>query len=129
MGRVFLALGALAGAFAVIMAAASAHALPQRLDAKALAAVQGALQMQGWHALALGMTGVWLMRAPPLAHRLGTLAGFGFLLGALLFCGAIYLHRLAGLSVGPVAPIGGALPLSSPGCSWPPPPLAAGPTS
>jgi uncharacterized membrane protein YgdD (TMEM256/DUF423 family) len=107
MGRIFLALGALAGALAVAMAAASAHALSERLDAKALEAVRGAVQMQGWHAIALVLTGLWLMRAPPLAHQLGTLAGFGFLIGALLFCGAIYAHRLAGLTIGPIAPIGG----------------------
>jgi uncharacterized membrane protein YgdD (TMEM256/DUF423 family) len=109
MGRIFLALGALAGAFAVAMAAATAHALSQRLDAKGLDAVRSAVQMQGWHALALVMTGLWLMRAPPLAYQLGTLAGFGFLVGMLLFSGAIYLHHLAGISIGPVAPIGGVL--------------------
>jgi uncharacterized membrane protein YgdD (TMEM256/DUF423 family) len=74
-----------------------------------LEAVRSAVQMQGWHALALVMTGLWVMRAPPLAHQLGSLAGFGFLLGMLLFCGGIYAHHLAGLSTGPVAPIGGVL--------------------
>ena len=107
MGRFFLAFGALAGALTVALAAVAAHALPQRLDAKALEAVRSAIQMQGWHAIALVMTGLWLLRAPPLAHQLGTVAGFGFLLGLLLFCGGIYAHHLAGLSTGPVAPIGG----------------------
>jgi uncharacterized membrane protein YgdD (TMEM256/DUF423 family) len=109
MGRIFLALGALAGALAVGMAATAAHALPQRLDTKALDAVRSAVQMQAWHAIALVLTGLWLMRAPPFAHQLGTLAGFGFLLGALLFCGGIYAHHLAGMATGPVAPIGGVL--------------------
>ncbi len=91
------------------LAAAAAHALPQRLDAKALEAVRSALQMQGWHALALVLTALWLMRAPPLAHQLGTLAAFGFLIGTILFCGAIYAHHLAGIAIGPVAPTGGIL--------------------
>jgi uncharacterized membrane protein YgdD (TMEM256/DUF423 family) len=109
MGRIFLALGALAGAFAVAMAAIAAHALPQRLDPKALEAVRSAIQMQGWHAMALILTGLWLMRAPPLAHQVATLAGFGFLLGALLFCGGIFVHHLAGVPTGAVAPFGGVL--------------------
>lgn len=110
MGRIWMVLGALLGAGAVGMAAAAAHALPQRLDAKALAAVESAIQMQGWHALALVLTGFWVMRAPPLAHTLGNLAGAGFALGTLLFCGTVYAHRLAGVSIpGPTAPVGGVL--------------------
>lgn len=109
MGRFLMAAGALAGASAVAMAAASAHALPQRLDARGLAAVQSAVQMQGWHALALVITGFWVMRAPPLSHLLGSIAGAGFLLGTILFCGAVYAHNLGGVSIGPVAPTGGLL--------------------
>ncbi len=108
MGRIWMALGALAGAGAVGMAAAAAHAL-QRLDAKALAAVQSAIQMQGWHALALVLTGLWVLRAPPLAHTLGNVAGAAFALGSLLFCGAVYAHHLAGIHSGPTAPVGGVL--------------------
>ena len=109
MGRIFLALGALAGALAVALSAVAAHALPQRLDPKGLEAVRNALQMQGWHAIALVVTGLWLLRAPPLAHQIGSVAGFGFLAGMLLFCGGIYAHHLGGLSTGPVAPVGGVL--------------------
>ncbi len=109
MGRIWMALGGLAGAGAVAMAAVAAHALPQRLDAKSLAAVQSAIQMQGWHAMALVLTGLWVLRAPPLAARLGTLAGCGFALGTVLFCGAIYANHLAGLHAGSAAPIGGVL--------------------
>ncbi len=109
MGRIWLVAGALAGAGAVGLAAAAAHALPQRLDARGLAAVQSAIQMQGWHALALVATGLWVVRAAPLAHALGNLAGAGFALGTLLFCGAVYANHLAGLHSGPVAPTGGVL--------------------
>ncbi len=104
-----MALGALYGAGAVGMAAAAAHALAARLDARALTAMQSAIQMQGWHALALLATGLWLMRAPPLAHTLGSLAGAGFGLGTLLFCGAVYANHLGGIHSGPTAPTGGVL--------------------
>ncbi len=109
MGRIWMALGALAGAGAVGMAAAAAHALATRLDAKAMTAIQSAIQLQGWHALALVATGLWVMRAPPLAHTLGNLAGLGFTLGLLLFCGAIYANHLGGVHSGPAAPTGGIL--------------------
>ncbi len=110
MGRVWMVVGGLAGAGAVGMAAAAAHALGGRLDARGLTAVQGAVQMQGWHALALVLTGMWVMRAGrPLGHTLGNLAGAGFTLGVLLFCGAVYAHQLGGLRLGPVAPTGGVL--------------------
>ncbi len=117
MGRVWMVLGALAGAGAVGLAAAAAHALPQRLDARGLAAMQSAIQMQGWHALALVATGLWVARADaagalrlgPLAHMLGNLAGCGFTLGLLLFCGAVYANHLGGVQSGPTAPTGGVL--------------------
>lgn len=109
MGRIFLALGAVAGAGFVALSAVAAHALPQKLDPKALAAVQSALQMQGIHALALVFAGLWVMRAPPVAHLLGSLAGCGFLGGTLVFCSAIYAHHLAGFATGPLAPVGGVL--------------------
>ncbi len=98
-----------AGASVVAMAAYAAHALPQRLDPKALEAVRSAIQIQGWHTLALLCTGLWVMRAPPLAHLLGSCAGFGFLAGMFLFSGAIYAHHLGGLATGPAAPFGGVL--------------------
>jgi uncharacterized membrane protein YgdD (TMEM256/DUF423 family) len=89
------------------MAAVATHALPRRLDPAALDAVRSAVQMQVWHALALILAGLWVMQAPPLAHRLGGIAGTGFCVGALLFCGAIYAHHLLGVSPGPLAPVGG----------------------
>jgi uncharacterized membrane protein YgdD (TMEM256/DUF423 family) len=108
MGRGFVVAGSLLGAASVGMAAVAAHALSGRLDAAGLEAVRSAVQMQGWHALALVAAGLWLMRAPAgWARRLAALAGGGFLLGTLLFCGGIYVHHLAALPTGPLAPVGG----------------------
>jgi len=105
----WIALGGFFGATGVAMAAAAAHVFRQ-LDARGLAAVQSAVQMQGWHAIALVLTGLWLLQAQGGAGRtLGSLAGGGFALGILLFCGAIYGNHLAGLHTGPLAPIGGVL--------------------
>jgi uncharacterized membrane protein YgdD (TMEM256/DUF423 family) len=104
-----MVLGALSGCGAVAMAAAAAHALPQKLTPKALDAVRAAIQMQGWHAIALVLVALWLLRAGPLPATVANLAGAAFALGLLLFCGSVYFGELAGLRFGPTAPIGGTL--------------------
>lgn len=103
--RLWIGLGALHGLIAVAMAAAAAHGLPERLDAQSMQFVRNALQMQGWHALALLFTGLWAARGRVTAH----LAGAAFALGAVLFCGAVYALALFGLRLPMVAPVGGTL--------------------
>jgi uncharacterized membrane protein YgdD (TMEM256/DUF423 family) len=104
-GKFWIVIGGLAGAFAVAMAAAAAHALPARLDARAMDIVRSGIQMQGWHALALLATGLWAPRGGMLANC----AGAAFTAGLVLFCGAVYLLALAGIGTGPAAPAGGLL--------------------
>jgi uncharacterized membrane protein YgdD (TMEM256/DUF423 family) len=101
MQRTWITLGALAGLTAVAMAALAAHAL----DPAALPLVHSALDMQGWHALALLACGLWA----PRGGRLADAAGAAFALGMLLFCGAIYALALQGLRLPLVPPIGGTL--------------------
>jgi uncharacterized membrane protein YgdD (TMEM256/DUF423 family) len=101
MQRTWIALGALAGLTAVAMAALAAHAL----DPAALPMVRGAMEMQGWHALALLACGLWAPRGGWLADG----AGAAFALGTLLFCGAIYALALQGLRLPLVPPLGGTL--------------------
>ncbi|MCB4825108.1 DUF423 domain-containing protein [Roseicella aerolata] len=104
MHRLWLTLGALFGLGAVALSAWAAHAAPARLDARALMALDNGIRMQGWHALALVGAALWAER------RGGTLphvAAGAFALGLLLFCGAVYASALGGVSLGPVAPLGG----------------------
>jgi len=107
MARFFLVAGSLAGALAVAMAAIAAHALPPGMDAAGLRAISSAVQIEGWHALAVLAVGLWLVHAPGRARLPALVAGVGFLLGTLLFSGAIYAHHLAHLPAGPFAPAGG----------------------
>lgn len=100
--RGWVALGGLAGLLAVAAAAGAAH-LP--LDAGQLRAVTSAVQMQGWHALALLACGLWGARGGWLTHA----AGAAFALGVLLFCGSIYAGAAGGPSLGVLAPVGGSL--------------------
>lgn len=102
MHRPWLALGALAGLGAVALSAYAAHGA--RLDPARMAILQNGITMQGWHALALLATGLLAERRPGWAVQL---AGAGFALGMLLFCGAVYAVSLGGVSLGGVAPVGG----------------------
>ncbi len=90
------------GALAVAAAAYSAHA---PLDPARLRSISGAVQMQGWHALALvacglvGTAGGWPI------HLAGTL----FLVGTVLFAGAVWSPSFGGPSLGMTAPVGGTM--------------------
>ncbi len=101
MERVWIGLGSLLGLLAVGMAATTAHLL-----ADPAAVIAGrAVQMQGWHALALIGTGLWARRGGLAAH----LAAAAFALGTVAFCGAVYALALQGAHLGPLAPVGGTL--------------------
>jgi uncharacterized membrane protein YgdD (TMEM256/DUF423 family) len=100
--RTWIILGALAGFGAVAMAAVAAHGTT---DPTALRIVSSGVQMQGWHALALIGVALWAPNGGRLAHA----AGAAFIVGLILFCGAVYAHGLAGISLGIIAPTGGTL--------------------
>ncbi len=97
--RVWVAVGAVFGLVAVAAAAGGAHLAVDPAPARALAS---AVQMNGWHALALLFCGVWAR------GRLTHAAGAAFTAGTVLFCGSVYAGVL-GVAVGPVAPVGGVL--------------------
>jgi uncharacterized membrane protein YgdD (TMEM256/DUF423 family) len=105
MFRFWLITGALAGLIAVGLSAWASHGLPARLEPGRLAAIQQALSMQGWHALALLMAGLMAEGGRRMAHG----AAAAFLAGIILFCGAVWATALSGLSFGPIAPLGGML--------------------
>jgi uncharacterized membrane protein YgdD (TMEM256/DUF423 family) len=104
MQRIWIALGSLAGLTAVAMAALAAHGL-ERLDPAALQMVRNAIEMHGWHALALVACGLWA----PRGGRLANWAGAAFAVGILLFCCAVYALSLYGVRMTMVAPAGGTL--------------------
>lgn len=85
MERVWVGFGAIAGASMVAMAAYAAHGLAGT-PAPVLSGVNSAIQMQGFHALALLFTGLWARRGGLLSN----LAGLAFVLGIVLFCGTLY---------------------------------------
>jgi uncharacterized membrane protein YgdD (TMEM256/DUF423 family) len=104
MQRVWIGLGSLAGLTAVAMAALATHGLDWLGPAR-LQMVRSAIEMHGWHALALLACGMWA----PRGGRLVDLAGTAFAAGLLVFCGAVYALALVGMNVAILAPVGGAL--------------------
>ena len=105
MERLWIGLGALAGLLAVAMAAWAAHGLSWLVPER-LVMVRDAVQMQGWHALALVGCGLWVGRGGGL---LAGCAGAAFVAGTLLFCGSVYALGIGGVRVGGLAPAGGVL--------------------
>jgi uncharacterized membrane protein YgdD (TMEM256/DUF423 family) len=100
--RGWVALGALAGLLAVAAAAGAAHLVADPGQARAVGA---AVQMQGWHALALLGCGLWGAHGGRLTHA----AAAAFAIGTLLFCGTVYAGALGGPHWGVLAPTGGGL--------------------
>jgi uncharacterized membrane protein YgdD (TMEM256/DUF423 family) len=104
MQRVWIGFGALFGLTAVAMAAVAAHGLTA-LEPAALQSVHRAIDMQGWHALALLACGLWAPRGGALADW----AGAALALGIALFCGGVYAVALFDVRLGVMAPAGGVL--------------------
>ena len=104
-GRLFLAAGALGGLLTVALGAFAAHALRQQISPEMLLVFNKGVLYQGLHALALLATGIMSSRN---ASRALSTAGWGFLLGIVLFSGSLYLLAMTGSSwLGMLTPVGG----------------------
>lgn len=114
MNRTFIRIGAISGAFAVILGAFGAHTLKNILAEDALKAFHTGVEYQFYHSLALLIVGL-LIASEPASKGLKR-AGNLFLGGIILFSGSLYLLTLfkatgdVGLkSIGLITPIGGLL--------------------
>ena len=105
--KLFIALGAAAGALGVVLGAFGAHALKARLAPELLATYQTAVQYHLWHALALvaiGLVAIHLPASAPLKW-----AGWLMVAGIVLFSGSLYVLALTGVRwLGAITPFGGA---------------------
>ncbi len=93
-------LGALFGLVSVAMAAYAAHGLAPE---NAALATTGA-SLGAWHALALIGAGLLAERRRGAAVHI---AAGCFALGALMFCGGVFLRALTDHSLGLITPLGG----------------------
>jgi uncharacterized membrane protein YgdD (TMEM256/DUF423 family) len=103
MHRLWMVLGAIAGLVVVGLSAWAAHGTPAGFEGAQRRAVDNALMIQGWHALALIAAGLMAEGGRRLAH----LAGAAFAAGTVLFCGAVWWSALGNPPLGGVAPAGG----------------------
>jgi uncharacterized membrane protein YgdD (TMEM256/DUF423 family) len=115
VARLFGLAGVLFAGTGVALGAFGAHALSAVLSDRSLETWRTAVDYQMIHALALiAVYLIWSHGSPDIAQanrwtRVGLkLAGWGFLIGVLLFSGSLYALSLgAGALFGPVTPVGG----------------------
>lgn len=105
--RLFLALGALLAALAVVLGAFGAHGLKDRLGAELLATFETAVRYHFYHALGLMAVALAALQMPDSAWLKG--AGWLMLAGLAVFSGTLYVLALGGPRwLGAVTPVGGA---------------------
>ena len=105
MNRVMIAAGAINAALAVAAGAFGAHALRDRLDARALEVFDTGARYHMYHALAILATAALL---PRIDGRAVLVAGWSFMAGIVLFSGSLYALALSGVStLGAITPLGG----------------------
>jgi uncharacterized membrane protein YgdD (TMEM256/DUF423 family) len=97
--------GAVAGFLAVALGAFGAHALKARIPASDLVVFETAVRYQMYHALALLLLAALFPKGTSTA---GTVSGWAFSVGILVFSGSLYLMLLTGQRwLGAVTPVGG----------------------
>jgi len=103
--RAWLALGALNGGIAVVFGAVAAHVLADRLPEPRVDWIATGARYEMVHALAL-IAVAWVRTR--WRGWLGAAAGWGFLIGCVLFAGGLYVAALTGWrTVIAVVPVGG----------------------
>jgi uncharacterized membrane protein YgdD (TMEM256/DUF423 family) len=105
MVKFWLILSATLGFLTVALGAFGAHSLKNLLDDYGKSIYEKAILYQMFHSLALFGLGLLqhFMRQQSLAA-----AGWGFLIGILLFSGSLYLLAITGMKwLGAITPIGG----------------------
>jgi uncharacterized membrane protein YgdD (TMEM256/DUF423 family) len=104
--KLFLLVGAIAGALGVVLGAFGAHALRAKLAPDLLAVWQTAVQYHFWHALALAAIGLAAIHLPTSAPL--RWSGWLMVAGLVLFSGSLYALALSGARwLGAITPFGG----------------------
>ncbi|MEL6856121.1 MAG: DUF423 domain-containing protein [Cyanobacteria bacterium J06607_13] len=106
MARLFLAIASILGALAVMGGAFGAHALKGKLSESALGSFETGIRYQMYHAIALLLVALLISQYPQVKGF--GVAGWGFVVGVVLFSGSLYGLSLANIkALGPVTPLGG----------------------
>ena len=103
--KLFLTLGSMSGALAVIIGAFGAHGLKDKLCEEMLAVYKTGVEYHFYHTLAL--LGIGLLSLH-LKSALLTASGWSMAVGILLFSGSLYALSISGIKIlGAITPIGG----------------------
>jgi uncharacterized membrane protein YgdD (TMEM256/DUF423 family) len=106
VARLFVMLGSVNAALAVILGAFGAHMLKARVSPEMLNVYQVGSHYHFYHAI--GMLIIGLLAAQIHNDAAVQLSGFLMLAGIVLFCGSLYLLAVTGITwLGAVAPLGG----------------------
>lgn len=107
MAKNWLVLSCLLGFFYVALGAFGAHALKDLIAPEKMVTLGIANQYLGFHALALGLFGLWSQIHSKVSGR-GV--GLCFLAGIALFSGSLYVYVLLGQKwAAMITPLGGSL--------------------
>ena len=104
--KLFIALGSLNAALAVILGAFAAHGLRTKLTGASLAVFQTGVQYHFYHSLGLILAGIIIMQnTPSMTFRW---SGWLMLTGIILFSGSLYLLGITNIRwLGAITPFGG----------------------
>ena len=106
--KLFLLLGSVNAALAVILGAFGAHALKARIDEYLLKVFHTGVEYHFYHALGLILIGIIAMNIPVNAWIKSS--GWMMFAGIVLFSGSLYLLSILNLRwLGMITPIGGLL--------------------
>lgn len=106
MAKCFLSVSSLLGFLAVALGAFGAHALKQKFNEYQMSIFTTGVQYQFYHALALGIVGVLLLKNSE--ATLLKSAGYAFGFGVAVFSGSLYLLAFTQVKwLGAITPIGG----------------------
>jgi len=106
MHKLFIITGSLMGMLSVMIGAFGAHALKATLEStNRLETFETAVKYQFYHSLALILLGLLMVQ---FQHKAFNVAGYGFIIGILIFSGSLYVLALTGITkLGAITPLGG----------------------
>jgi len=103
--KLFLTVGAISGALAVLLGAFGAHLLKQMISPDMLEIYQTGIHYQFYHTFALLGVGILMNFDPTKTLKW---SGYLFIAGTTIFSGFLYLLALTGIkALGMIVPIGG----------------------
>lgn len=116
MTKFFISMAAIMAGLSVASGAFASHALKARLSQRALEIFETGSKYQMYHALALLIVGLLLIRSDEASTLLNT-ASWAFIVGIVLFSGSLYALSLSDIKwFGAITPLGGVAFLVGWGC-------------